>query len=127
MPDSELLFYEGLHGAVATSTVDVSTFPDLLVGVVPVVNLGVDSKDSSQNRNSAGGYSTEAVTDVILRRMPDYVHYIVPQFMRTHVNFQRVPVVDTSNPFIARTIPTADESLVVIRFANPKGFDFRTC
>jgi len=122
LPDSELLFYEGLHGAVATSTVDVSTFPDLLVGVVPVVNLEWIQK-IHRDRNTRG-YSTEAVTDVILRRMPDYVHYIVPQFMRTHVNFQRVPVVDTSNPFIARTIPTADESLVVIRFANPKGFDF---
>ena len=67
------------------------------------------------------------MTDTILRRMPDYVHYICPQFTRTHVNFQRVPMVDTSNPFIARDIPSADESLVVIRFANPKGIDFRTC
>jgi phosphoribulokinase len=64
------------------------------------------------------------VTDTILRRMPDYVHYICPQFTHTHINFQRVPVVDTSNPFIARTIPTADESMVVIRFANPQGIDF---
>jgi phosphoribulokinase len=122
LPPSELLFYEGLHGAVATQTVDVSVHPDLLVGVVPVVNLEWIQK-IHRDRNTRG-YSTEAVTDVILRRMPDYVHYIVPQFMRTHVNFQRVPVVDTSNPFIARTIPTADESLVVIRFSNPRGFDF---
>ncbi|MCW2632063.1 MAG: prk, partial [Pseudonocardia sp.] len=43
---------------------------------------------------------------------------------RTHVNFQRVPMVDTSNPFIARTIPTLDESMMVIRFANPHGIDF---
>lgn len=70
------------------------------------------------------GYSTEAVTDTILRRMPDYVNYICPQFAHTHVNFQRVPVVDTSNPFIARDIPAADESICVIRFANPKGIDF---
>jgi phosphoribulokinase len=40
------------------------------------------------------------------------------------VNFQRVPTVDTSNPFIARWIPTADESLVVIRFKSPRGIDF---
>ena len=123
MPDSELLFYEGLHGAVATSTVDVSTFPDLLVGVVPVVNLEWIQK-IHRDRNTRG-YSTEAVTDVILRRMPDYVHYIVPQFMRTHVNFQRVPCVDTSNPFISRDIPSPDESICVIRFANPKGIDFQ--
>jgi phosphoribulokinase len=70
------------------------------------------------------GYSTEAVTDTILRRMHDFVHYICPQFSHTHVNFQRVPVVDTSNPFIARFIPTSDESMLVIRFANPRGIDF---
>ena len=70
------------------------------------------------------GYSTEAVTDTILRRMHDYVHYICPQFTITDINFQRVPIVDTSNPFIARWIPTADESMVVIRFANPRGIDF---
>jgi phosphoribulokinase len=56
--------------------------------------------------------------------MPDYVNDIVPQFAQTHVNFQRVPMVDTSNPFIARDIPSADENVVVIRFANPKGIDF---
>ena len=61
--------------------------------------------------------------DTILRRMPDYVNYIVPQFAQTHINFQRVPTVDTSNPFIARDIPSADESFLVIRFANPKGID----
>jgi phosphoribulokinase len=122
LADSELLFYEGLHGAVVTETANVAQHPDLLVGVVPVVNLEWIQK-IHRDRHTRG-YSTEAVTDVILRRMPDYVHYIVPQFQRTHINFQRVPVVDTSNPFIARTIPTADESLVVIRFANPRGFDF---
>ena len=56
--------------------------------------------------------------------MPDYVKHICPQFSRTHVNFQRVPTVDTSNPFIAKDIPSADESMVVIRFADPKGIDF---
>lgn len=122
LPESELLFYEGLHGAVATKTVDVARHADMLIGVTPVINLEWIQK--IHRDRSTRGYSTEAVTDVILRRMPDYVNYIVPQFMRTHINFQRVPVVDTSNPFIARTIPTADESIVVIRFANPRGFDF---
>ena len=64
------------------------------------------------------------MTDTILRRMPDYIHYICPQFVETDINFQRVPVVDTSNPFIARSIPTPDESMVVIRFKNPRGIDF---
>ena len=121
-PDSDLLFYEGLHGAVVTDEVNVARHPDLLIGVVPVINLEWIQKlyrDKSQR-----GYSAEAVTDTILRRMPDYVNFICPQFSHTHVNFQRVPCVDTSNPFIARDIPTADESICVIRFANPKGIDF---
>ena len=121
LPPSELLFYEGLHGGVATPSVDVARLVDLLIGVVPVINLEWIQK--IHRDRSTRGYSTEAVTDVILRRMHEYVHYICPQFVRTHINFQRVPVVDTSDPFIARTIPTADESLVVIRFANPKGID----
>ena len=120
--DTGLLFYEGLHGAVVTPEVNVAQHPDLLIGVVPVINLEWIQKlyrDKTQR-----GYSTEAVTDTILRRMPDYVNYICPQFTHTHVNFQRVPVVDTSNPFIARDIASADESLCVIRFSNPKGIDF---
>ncbi|MET0210445.1 MAG: phosphoribulokinase [Burkholderiaceae bacterium] len=122
LPRSDLLFYEGLHGGVTTEKVDVARFADLLIGVVPVINLEWIQK--IHRDRSTRGYSTEAVTDVILRRMHEYVHYICPQFTRTHINFQRVPVVDTSDPFISRTIPTADESLVVIRFANPRGFDF---
>jgi phosphoribulokinase len=73
---------------------------------------------------AARGYSKEAVMDTILRRMPDYVHYICPQFAETDINFQRVPLVDTSDPFVARWIPTPDESMVVIRFRNPRGIDF---
>ena len=119
---TDLLFYEGLHGAVQHEHIDVARYVDLLIGVVPVVNLEWIQK--LHRDKSMRGYSTEAVTDTILRRMHDYVHYICPQFARTHVNFQRVPMVDTSNPFIARAIPTADESMVVIRFANPKGIDF---
>ncbi len=119
---TDLLFYEGLHGAAASEGVDVGRHVDLLIGVVPVINLEWIQK--LQRDKAARGYTTEAVTDTILRRMPDYVNYITPQFARTHINFQRVPVVDTSNPFIARDIPTADESMMVIRFANPRGIDF---
>ncbi len=120
---TDLLFYEGLHGGVVTPEVDIARYPDLLVGVVPVINLEWIQK--LWRDKSKRGYSTEAVTDTILRRMPDYVNYICPQFTHTHVNFQRVPTVDTSNPFIARDIPAPDESMVVIRFANPKGIDFQ--
>jgi phosphoribulokinase len=120
--DSDLLFYEGLHGAVVTPTVNVPQHADLTIGVVPIINLEWIQK--LHRDKDTRGYSTEAVVDTILRRMPDYVNYICPQFSQTHINFQRVPTVDTSNPFIARYIPTADESFVVIRFANPRGIDF---
>ena len=120
---TDMLFYEGLHGAVVTPEVDVAQYPDLLVGVVPVINLEWIQK-LWRDKNMRG-YSADAVTDTILRRMPDYVNYICPQFQHTHVNFQRVPIVDTSNPFISRDVPTADESMVVIRFAKPKGIDFQ--
>ena len=123
IPDgTEVLFYEGLHGGVVDGEVDVSRYVDLLIGVVPIVNLEWIQKIHRDTKMR--GYSVEAVTQTILRRMHDYVHYVVPQFGRTHINFQRVPTVDTSNPFIARDIPTADESFVVIRFRNPKGIDF---
>jgi len=120
--DTDCLFYEGLHGAAVDGKVDVARNADLLIGVVPVINLEWIQK--LQRDKATRGYTTEAVTDTILRRLHDYVHYICPQFSRTHINFQRVPVVDTSNPFVARFIPTPDESFLVIRFANPRGIDF---
>jgi phosphoribulokinase len=119
---TDLLFYEGLHGAVKTERVNIARHADLKVGVVPVINLEWIQK--IHRDKSVRGYSTEAVMDTILRRMPDYVRIICPQFAETDVNFQRVPMVDTSNPFIARWIPTPDESMVVIRFRNPRGIDF---
>lgn len=119
---SDLLFYEGLHGCVVTDKINLARHADLKIGVVPVINLEWIQK--IHRDRATRGYSTEAVMDVILRRMPDYVRYIVPQFSQTAINFQRVPIVDTSNPFIARWIPTPDESMLVIRFANPRGIDF---
>lgn len=118
---TDLMFYEGLHGMVAGDGYDAAKHVDLGVGVVPVVNLEWIQKifrDSGER-----GYAEAAVVDTILRRMPDYVNHITPQFSRTDINFQRVATVDTSNPFIARDIPSPDESFVVIRFSDPKKFD----
>jgi phosphoribulokinase len=122
--DTDLLFYEGLHGLVKNEEkgIDASRYVDLGIGVVPVVNLEWIQK--IHRDKAERGYSAEATVDTILRRMPDYIKYITPQFSRTHINFQRVATVDTSNPFIARDIPTPDESFVVIRFRDPKGVDF---
>jgi phosphoribulokinase len=121
-PGTDLLFYEGLHGAVVTEAVNVARHADLKIGVVPVINLEWIQK--IHRDRTTRGYSTEEVMNTILRRMHDYVYYICPQFTQTDINFQRVPTVDTSNPFVARWIPTPDESMVVIRFANPRGIDF---
>ncbi|MEP6883741.1 MAG: phosphoribulokinase [Gammaproteobacteria bacterium] len=121
-PNSDLLFYEGLHGGYKHGDTDVARHVDLLIGVVPIINLEWIQK--LHRDHHVRGYSQDAVVETILRRMPDYVNYICPQFSRTHVNFQRVPTVDTSNPFVAMDVPSADESMVVIRFANPKGIDF---
>lgn len=120
--DSEVLLYEGLHGAVNSDGIDIARHADLKIGVVPVINLEWIQK--IHRDRSDRGYNTQAIMDTILRRMPDYVQWICPQFSETDINFQRVPIVDTSNPFIARWIPTADESMVVIRFRDPHGIDF---
>ena len=117
-PDTELLLYEGLHGGVMTDQVDVAQYVDLMVGVVPTINLEWIQK--IRRDIDVRGYAPEDVTEVILRRMPDYVRYITPQFSRTDVNFQRVPLVDTSNPFVARDVPNSDESMVIIRFSDPE-------
>ncbi|MFT4927867.1 MAG: phosphoribulokinase [Phenylobacterium sp.] len=120
--DTDVLFYEGLHGGVKTDTQDVAQYVDLLIGMVPIVNLEWTQKiirDTSDR-----GHSREAVMSSIVRSMDDYVHHITPQFSRTHINFQRVPTVDTSNPFSAKDIPSLDESFVVIRFREINNMDF---
>lgn len=142
---SDLLFYEGLHGGVvvgepitqpvgpcaggqttmispAEPEIDVAQWVDLLIGVVPIVNLEWIQKIHRDFHQK--GKPVERVKATILRHLEDYVDYMVPQFSRTHINFQRVPLVDTSSPFIARDVPTLDESVVVIRFRFPRGVDF---
>lgn len=118
---TDLMFYEGLHGCINKDGVDMTQYVDLKVGVVPIVNLEWIQK--IHRDNAERGYSEDVIVDTILRRMPDYVKYITTQFSETDINFQRVSTVDTSNPFIARDIPTPDESFVVIRFRDPAKFD----
>ncbi len=118
---TDLLFYEGLHGLAVAGEDNVAQHVDLGVGVVPIVNLEWIQKIFRDNAER--GYSQEAIVDTIMRRMPDYINHITPQFSRTDINFQRVPTVDTSNPFIARDIPTPDESFVVIRFQDANKFN----
>jgi phosphoribulokinase len=118
---TDLMFYEGLHGGVKTDDANIAGQVDLLVGVVPIVNLEWIQK--IHRDNAERGYSEAVIVDTIMRRMHDYIKYITPQFSRSDINFQRVPTVDTSNPFIARDIPTPDESMIVIRFRDPKKFN----
>lgn len=116
-PNTDLLMYEGLHGGAVTDQVDIARYVDLMVGMVPTINLEWIQKIRRDSDDR--GYAPEDVAQVILRRMPDYVRYITPQFSRTDINFQRVPLVDTSNPFVARDVPSPEESMVVIRFRDP--------
>lgn len=120
-PGTDMLLYEGLHGAMVTEECDIARHADLRIGVVPIVNLEWIQKIHRDTRYR--GYDENDVRTTILRRMEDYVTYITPQFSQTDINFQRVPTVDTSNPFIARDIPTPDESFVVVRFRDPTKFD----
>jgi phosphoribulokinase len=120
---TDLLFYEGLHGGVVTKESNVAQHVDLLIGMVPIVNLEWIQKIIRDTNKR--GHSREAVTASIVKSMEDYISFITPQFSRTHINFQRVPTVDTSNPFSAKAIPSLDESFVVIRFREVKNVDFQ--
>jgi phosphoribulokinase len=124
-PVTDLLFYEGLHGGLVTDKVNIAQHVDLLIGVVPIINLEWIQK--IHRDKTVRGYSSESATRMILRRMYDYTHYITPQFSRTDINFQRVPTVDTSNPFATTEIPTNDQSFSVIHIRNPEKIkvDFR--
>jgi phosphoribulokinase len=115
-PGTDLLFYEGLHGGLVTDTIDLASKVDLLIGVVPIINLEWIQK--IHRDRAVRGYSAEDATQAILRRMADYVHHICPQFSRTDINFQRVPLVDTSNPFTAPVIPGGEECLLVIHLRH---------
>ena len=116
-PDTDLLFYEGLHGGVETDAFNMREQVDLLIGVAPTINLEWIQKIKRDTEER--GHEQEDVMDTIYRRMYDYMHYIVPQFSQTDINFQRTPLVDTSNPFIQRDIPTPDQSQVIIHFLKP--------
>lgn len=116
--DSDILLYEGLHGCVKADRVDMAKYVDLSIGVAPTINL--EWIQRIHRDIDERGHKEKDVRESMLRRMNDYVHYITPQFSRTHINFQRVPLVDTSNPFVARDIPRADESLFVVRFRHPR-------
>lgn len=113
---TDLLLYEGLHGGLKTDEIDITQHVDLLIGFTPIINL--EWMQKIHRDRALRGYSTEDATKLIMHRMHDYMHYITPQFSNTDINFQRVPTVDTSNPFAADHIPTNDESFSVIHIRN---------
>ncbi|MDO8605052.1 MAG: phosphoribulokinase [Phaeospirillum sp.] len=118
--DTDLLVYKGLHGVVRGDGFDLGKLVDLKIGMVPVINLEWMRKVHKDTNER--GYSPEAVVETVLRRMNDYVRTVVPQFKHSDVNFQQVPVVDTSAPLIARDLPSIDESVTVVRFRKPEDF-----
>jgi phosphoribulokinase len=147
--NSDLMLYEGLHGGVVASTwtrrrmseahnpvvierrshagkkkgIDVAQYVDFLIGVVPVVNLEWIQKIHRDKHSK--GIAVEETTTTILRRLQDYIYFMTPQFSLTDINFQRVPLVDTSNPFISLDVPTAAESMLVVRFREVQKFDIQ--
>lgn len=114
---TDLLLYTGLHGAAVTDTVDIARLCDLKIGLAPSINL----EWAQKSRREGGG---EEARRAILRRTPDYARYICPQFSATDVNFQRVPTVDTCDPFAAPEAPGDDETIVIVRPRNPQEVDF---
>ncbi|OQX32420.1 MAG: phosphoribulokinase [Candidatus Sedimenticola endophacoides] len=119
---TDLLVYKGLHGAYIGDGIDLTRYADFTIGVAPIVNLEWIQKIHNDINNR--GYTLDAVKRIIESRLNDYVRSITPQFSKTDVNFQRIPLVDTSNPFITRDVPSCEESMVVIRFRYPNRFDF---
>ncbi len=121
-PGSDLLVYKGLHGAAVVDDIDISQYPDLLIGMVPNINLEWIRKISRDTTER--GYSPEQVRNSILRRLPDYIEHITPQFSRTHINFQMISTIDTSDPFNPSRIPTDEECYVVIHGNDERFKDF---
>lgn len=120
--NSDLLLYRGLHGAAITGDVDISQYPDLTIGVVPNVNLEWIRK--IKRDTSLRDYSADEVKQSILDRMHDYIHHITPQFNRTHINLQMIPIVDTSDPFCVKDVPEDNECYLVIHFCKKLDIDF---
>jgi len=141
---SDCLFYEGMHGGVVAETwtrrksentdaviedrrsaktngVNAAQYVDLLIGVVPAVNLEWIQRIQHDQLNRK--QSAEQVTVNILEQLQDYIYFIVPQFSITDINFQRMPVVDTSNPFEHQPVPTEKESIIVVSFKEPDKHD----
>ncbi len=118
---TDMLFYEGLHGGVITDSVNVARHVDLLIGIAPIINL--EWMQKIHRDRAIRSYTAEDATKLILSRMHDYVHYITPQFSRTDINFQRVPTIDTTNPFADGHVPTNDESFSVIHIRNQQKID----
>jgi len=144
--ESDCLFYEGMHGGVVAQTwtrrksdsndasvkdrrrsnangVNVAQYVDLLIGVVPAINL--EWIQRIKHDQLSRKHSAEQVTVNIIEQLQDYIYFIVPQFSLTDINFQRMPVVDTSNPFEEQSVPTEKESVVVVSFREPEKHDLQ--
>ncbi|WP_319380599.1 phosphoribulokinase [Thiomicrorhabdus sp.] len=120
---TDVLFYEGLHGMVKRmdhgpeeGMHNVAQYVDLGIGVAPSINI--EWMQKIYRDTSERPYSVQQVREVILERMPDYIETLVPQFHRTHINFHRVPLIDTSDPFSTMSDdapmgPAPEDSLII--------------
>ena len=141
--ESDCLFYEGMHGGVVAdswtrrkqqltppsgdrrsernSGVNVAQYVDLLIGVVPAINLQWAQR--IHHERVLSNRPAEQTTEHIVQQLQDYIHFIVPQFSLSDINFQRMPVVDTSNPFDLDRVPADYESVLVVSFREPDKHD----
>ncbi len=85
--------------------------------------MSTSSDSETDSRHQRARALREAVMDSVVRSTDDYINYITPQFSRTHINFQRVPTVDTSNPLPQRVF-SLDESFCGDPFPQSEGIDF---
>ncbi len=117
---ADFLFYEGLHAGHVDEGINIATKVDLLIGVAPIINLEWIQK--IERDKLVRGYSEKNAIEMIKRRLPDYIKFICPQFSRTDANIQRVPLVDTSNPFSTESIPKDSESLFIFEIKKSRKF-----
>ncbi len=119
-----MLFYEGLHGGVVTPQHDVASHVDLLVGVVPIVNLEWIKSLFATPANAA----TPGGGDGLGRPLDGRLHQLHYAAIFPHP-YQLSARADGGHlqPVCRQSDPSLDESFVVIHFRNLQNIDFPGC
>ncbi len=125
-PNYDILLYEGLHGGFKDDKINISKYVDLLIGITPSINLEWVQK--CHRYLVIRGYSKNEVKKLIIKRLPDYLEYICPQFSRTDANLERIPLVDLADPFKTKSIPADKNSIYMLSIKDNSIIEgLRTC